>query len=261
MLKFSIITCALNSAKYLEKNIVSVKSQNFKNFEHIFIDGFSQDKTIELIKNYQKEYLNQVKFFQYPPQGIANAFNKGIKSSSGEYLIFLNSDDYFYDEKVLEDVNKFLESNNFDWIYGQINVIEENGKPVGIWPKHWYLRWNYKNFIGRYFLKFFNFVPHQGVFIKKEVFRKFGNFDESLSGLMDIEYWLRIRNKTKWGFFSRVITNFRIGSYAQSSSIKNIAINKLDITRIRRWHLNSIERIISFIIDKIIWFKSKKNLR
>ena len=53
--KISIITVTKNSEKFLHQNILSVKSQNYKNFEHIFVDGNSEDKTLEIIKSYKKK--------------------------------------------------------------------------------------------------------------------------------------------------------------------------------------------------------------
>ena len=79
-MKFSIITCTYNSEKFLKKNIESVKKQNFKDFEHIFIDGFSQGGTINIIKNYQTEFPQRVKLFQVEPKGISHAMNEGIKN-------------------------------------------------------------------------------------------------------------------------------------------------------------------------------------
>jgi glycosyltransferase involved in cell wall biosynthesis len=101
---FSIITCTHNSSLFLQKNIESLKKQNLRDFEHIFIDGFSTDRTVDIIKKYQAEYPNQVKLFQFKPEGISKAMNQGIKNSSGEYLLHLHSDDFLFDENVLEDV-------------------------------------------------------------------------------------------------------------------------------------------------------------
>lgn len=157
MIRFSIITCTLNSEKYILRNIESVKNQTFNNFEHIFIDGFSKDNTVKIIKNYinnKNDYSNKIKLFQYEPKGIANAFNLGIKHSNGEYLFFLNSDDYFYDNNVLIDVHKFLNENNLDWIYGMINVVDDKNIFRGLWPRRKILHFNYKNF----FWKIFNEV-------------------------------------------------------------------------------------------------------
>jgi glycosyltransferase involved in cell wall biosynthesis len=78
---FSIITATLNSEKFLRDNIESVKKQTFQDFEHIFIDGFSNDATVEIIKEYQRERgESKVKIFQYPPKGVTDAFNKGIQA-------------------------------------------------------------------------------------------------------------------------------------------------------------------------------------
>src|SRR3972149_10861806 len=107
-MKFSIITCTYMSQRFISKNISSVSSQSYRDFEHIFIDGYSTDGTIEKINQYQKEYPKQVKLYQAPRAGISNAMNIGIKKSEGDFLIHLHSDDSFHDSSVLTDVAAFL---------------------------------------------------------------------------------------------------------------------------------------------------------
>jgi len=200
-MKFSIITCTYNSAQYIQKNINSVKNQTCQNFEHIFIDGFSTDSTIEIIEKYRQEFPEKVKLFQFPAKGISNAMNQGIEKSSGEYLTHLHSDDSFYDNTVLQNVDEFIERKNKpDWIYGKINVVEKNDASVGTFPERKLLQLG-KNIFSSYFLKFFNFIPHQAVFIKKKTIEKFGCFDESLKSSMDYDLWIKIRNKTKFILF------------------------------------------------------------
>mgnify|MGYP001055330910 CR=1 FL=1 len=258
--RFSIITCTLNSEKFLLDNINSVKKQIFKNYEHIFIDGFSIDKTVNIIKLYQKEYPDKVKFYQFPKKGIANAFNKGIEESKGEYLFFLNSDDYFYDENVLKDVDEFLSKNDYDWIYGQINVVDENGTSRGLWPTKKYLQCNHKSFFCRYLLKFYSYIPHQAVFIKKDVFDKNGLFWEDLIYFPDLEYWLRIRNTTKWCFVNRVIANYRVHPSSNSMSFENEKLHKESALKRSKRHLNFLERIIAFLFGKMVLFLRSKNI-
>lgn len=257
-MKFSIITCTYNSEKFLQKNIDSVKSQTFKDYEHVFIDGNSNDSTIEIIKKYKEDYPDRVKFFQSEPKGISNAMNKGVERASGEFLIHLHSDDSFYDDKVLEDVNVFLEKNkSLDWIYGLANVIEENGENILIYPDKPNLHFNNsKSFIGRYLMKILTFVPHQAVFIKKSVFEKFGNFDESISSKMDRDFWFRIRNKTKWSFFNRVICNFCVRIGAQSSSKEKVDENMKNLEEVQKRHMNKIELFFIKILNRI---KAKRN--
>lgn len=258
-MKFSVITCTYNSAKFLERNIQSVKDQNYKNFEHVFIDGMSGDGTVAIIKKYQENYPDKVKLFQLPPKGISNAMNEGIKNSSGEYLIHLHSDDSFFDNNVLTDVKEFIDGEDLDWIYGKINVVEGDGKTVGLFPekKIWQLG---GSIFGNYLLKFFNFVPHQAVFIKKEVFAKYGYFDETISSAMDPDLWLRIRNSTKWNFFDRVISNYCIRSDSESASLKQKGKNILNYRLVQGRYLNKIEIIVTRFINWLVE-KVNKNYR
>ncbi|HQC49763.1 MAG: glycosyltransferase family 2 protein [Patescibacteria group bacterium] len=258
MIKFSIITCTYNSAKFIKNNIKSVDNQTFKNFEHIFIDGFSTDGTVDIIKEYQKNHLDNVKFFQLPPRGIGNAMNAGTKIASGEYLIHLHSDDSFFDIDVLNDVSDYLNNNKeLDWLYGKIKIVEKDDSFFGIFPKRLLFQNDYKKWWGRYFLKFYNFIPQQATFIKKTVFEKFGFFDEEISSIMEYEFWLRIRNETKWSFYNRIISNYRIHEEADSSSFKNRKRNSKNYQFIQERYLKIWEKPIAYIFNLIIKLRNK----
>ena len=95
--KISIITVTKNSEKFLSENILSVKSQNYKNFEHIIVDGNSKDKTIKIIKSYKKN----IKFIKNKnDKGLYHAMNVGIKKSSGDIIGILNSDDIYLKKHI-----------------------------------------------------------------------------------------------------------------------------------------------------------------
>lgn len=253
---FSIITCTYNSEKFIQKNIASVGEQNFKDYEHIFIDGFSSDNTLNNIKEYQNKNLNQIKLFQIKAAGISNAMNQGIKHAQGKYLIHLHSDDSFYDKNVLTEVKKFLEINNYpDWIYGKANIIEENGKKFAIFPHRKIMQLG-NAFLGKNVLKYVNYIPHQATFIKKDCFLKYGLFDESLTSAMDSEMWLRIKNKTKWIFFDRIVCNYTIGASAQSSSKNKQQENINNYQSVQKKYLNYLELNFAKIINYI---KKKHN--
>lgn len=245
---FSIITCTKNSEKFIAKNIDSVNVQTFRSYEHIFIDGESSDRTKELIKKTIKNDSLRNRLYIFPPTGISSAFNDGVKKSKGEYLIFLNSDDYFYDNKVLEDACDFLHRNEKpDWVYGMINVIEENGRNIGVFPKFALFKYRFPCL-----LKFINYIPHQAVFINKESFEKFGLFDINLSSIMDYDYWLRIADKTDWKHFNRIVSNYTIRKGAKSSSKKNIHENHLNLNIVLKRHLNSAEFIIASVVGLLV---------
>lgn len=241
---FSIITCTCNSEKFLKNNIDSVKTQTLKDYEQIFIDGYSNDDTGKIIESYKKHNPGFVKVFQKKPIGISDAMNEGIKRANGKYIIHLHSDDYFYDKKVLEDVYEFIKKNDLpDWIYGKIDVIEENGKNVGIFPKYKLLQ-----LANSTLLKLFNFVPHQSVFIKKSILSEFGGFDEKLKSSMDYDLWLRLAEKTNWIFIDSIISNYTIHKGSQSSDKNNIAINNRELNEVMKKRLNKVEYFLHLLV-------------
>ena len=106
-IKISIITINYNDAKGLYKTIQSVINQSFDNYEFIIIDGGSTDDSLTIIDQYKTKIDY---FISEPDTGVYNAMNKGIKIAKGEYLIFMNSGDGFYDENVLSKVTAFKET-------------------------------------------------------------------------------------------------------------------------------------------------------
>lgn len=245
-MKFSIITCTYNSEGYVQKNIDSVKNQIFNDFEHIFIDGFSTDKTIEIIKKYKQEFPEKVKLFQFDPKGIANAMNNGIEKSNGEYIIHLHSDDSFYTNNVLSQVNEFITNNNYpDLVYGKAKFINEDGLFKIIPHRKIYHKIHF------WLLLLTNYIPHQAVFIKKEVFSKFGKFDEQYKNCMDYELWLRLsKNRVRSLFLNVIVCNFSIRESSQSSIGKENSI--IENMNVRKTYVKSkFIRLFITIVTKI----------
>ena len=115
--KISIITVTKNSEKFLEKNILSVNNQSYRNYEHIIIDGLSKDKTLRIIKKHK----NKIKYWiSEKDRGIYDAMNKGIKKATGDIIGILNSDDIYY-KKTLETVNKYFNKDkDLDFLFGSV---------------------------------------------------------------------------------------------------------------------------------------------
>lgn len=251
MIRFSIITCTYNSEKYIGNNIRSVSLQTFQNYEHIFIDAFSTDKTIGIIKKYQKSNPSRIKLFQYPKKGISDAMNIGIKKAQGEYLIFLHSDDIFYTNDILQYVNDFIiKKNSPSWIYGRSNFLNiiTNKKRIVPHRKIYYKA----NF---WLLLLTDYIPHQATFIKKEIFNKYGYFDTQLLNAMDYEMWLRLtKNNISSCFINKIICTFTMRPGSQS----NIGqINSLNEKRQiqQRYIKNKILLKLIFFINKISSFR------
>ena len=225
-------------------NLESVEKQFFKDYEHVFIDGESDDGTLNILKEYIANNAAHAKIAVYDPQGIANAMNKGIMNASGEYIIHLHSDDSFYSSDVLEAVHDFLAMNGYpDMLYGKINVIKETRETVGQYP----LRKIYqKQNTG--LLKYINYIPHQAVFIKREIFEKHGYFDETLSSQQEYDYWLKNAVRMNFLFYDKLISNYMIRADAQSSSRKNLRENDKVVRSIRKRYLNALELMMAKVV-------------
>lgn len=127
----SIITVCRNAEDSIEKTIRSVLGQTDKEFEYIIIDGASTDKTLEIINKYEKtlnDQLGRFNFLSEPDKGIYNAMNKGINMATAEWLLFLNSGDSLYDEKVIEEANKMLGVTEEDVMFSCGDVIVSSEK-------------------------------------------------------------------------------------------------------------------------------------
>tara|TARA_B100000035_G_C20992956_1_gene551105 strand:+ start:335 stop:1072 length:738 start_codon:yes stop_codon:yes gene_type:complete len=115
--KISIITVTKDSEKFLTQNILSVKSQKYRNFEHIIVDGNSKDKTIKIINSYKRS----VKFIKNKKdKGLYHAMNVGIKKCSGDIIGILNSDDIYF-KNTLKIVNEYFNKHrDLDFLFGSV---------------------------------------------------------------------------------------------------------------------------------------------
>ncbi len=238
---FSIITCTRNSSKYIKKCLDSVNDQTFRDFEHLIIDGESTDDTLKIIHSYKHPVISA------NPIGIANAMNRGLLKARGKYIYFLNSDDSFYSPRVLQDVYKYLSSHrDLDWAFG--NIHETDGEhSIGFPPKRRIFQGKHPNI-----LKYYNYIPHQGTFVKKEIFEKFGSFDESLKSMMDPEYWLRISRWTNWDYMPITIANYLIRPDSQSEDLSHSKNNTSEYEKVQSKYLNPLELIFAKLINQIV---------
>lgn len=129
----SIITVVLNNKKFLEKSILSVLNQNYKNIELIIIDGGSIDGTLDVIKKYK----SKINFFiSEKDNGLYDAMNKGIKNSKGSIIGILNSDDIYYSNAISTAVKYFINNQNIDFLFGGVikHKLLHGYKP---WKIYW----------------------------------------------------------------------------------------------------------------------------
>ena len=176
MPKVSIITINYNNNEGLKKTVESVFAQTFTNYEYIIIDGGSTDGSKSIIEQVENKLSYWV---SEEDHGIYHAMNKGILKATGEYLMFLNSGDYFYSN---ESLSKLLENNHEeDIIYGNKLMKSINGS-------EWVFKTPDELTFG-YLLK--SSLPHQSALIKRALFDKTGLYNENYKIISDWEFFIK----------------------------------------------------------------------
>ncbi len=123
--RLSVVTVTYNAESCIEKTILSVLGQTYNNLEYLIIDGGSKDATMEIVGRY-KDRIDYI--ISEKDRGIFDGMNKGALAATGEYVIMMNADDAFHDNKVLEDVAAFIEMHpDSDVVYGKAREILEYG--------------------------------------------------------------------------------------------------------------------------------------
>ena len=179
-IKLSIITISLNSEEDIEKAILSVADQTYQNKEHILIDGGSQDSTVDIIKKYN-DHLSY--WVSEPDSGIADAFNKGINKATGDYILFINSDDFLINDKSLQSICDSIQDQLDYYIFEVMSVFPD--KTRKLMPN--------RNFGFSTYFKMGS--CHQGHVISRKLFEKYGSYDNSFKIGMDYDFVLRVMSQ------------------------------------------------------------------
>jgi len=200
----SVITIVYNNVTSIEKTIISVCEQTFKDKEYIVIDGGSNDGTVEIIKKYST-FIDT--WISEKDAGISDAFNKGILNSHGEWLIFMNSGDRFFDNNVLSDLVPMLKKHSeADGVYGQICLMNDKDQKFKIYGRE---KFSYKK------LQVSNIIPHQALFLKRKYFESFGLFDLKYKKVMDYELYLRAKSSIQIVNVERIVAKVLAGGVSQ----------------------------------------------
>lgn len=173
-MRLSIITVNLNNKAGLEHTLKSVSEQTNRDFESIVINGQSTDGSCDVINAYQKRIDKRV---SEKDSGVFNAMNKGIRMAEGEYVLFLNSGDFFHTPETLSNVckNPFSE----DFILFDIKLVRKEGCEVRSLNK------------GPKEILIAGEIYHQAVFHRRSVFQKLGFYNETFKFAADYEFFLK----------------------------------------------------------------------
>lgn len=207
--KVTIVTITYNlinagRKEFFRQCVESVHNQTYENIEHIIIDGASTDGTLDLIKEYSNK--GWLTYCSEKDTGVYNAMNKGIDKSNGDYINFLNSDDYFNNPDGIKLSVQYLLETNADFSFAKCTFINIQGEYWGI------LNPVIENFLFR--------MPfcHQTMLIKKKTLLKLDNFDENLNSAADFDFVMRLcLSSTKFVEVPLNFVSYRLGGISDTN--------------------------------------------
>ena len=182
----SIIINCYNGEKYLKYAIDSIYKQTYKNWEIILWDNNSYDNTQKISKNYDKK----LKYFKSKVNTILGlARVNAVKQASGELLAFLDCDDVWLPQKLEQQVLCFQQNPKI--VYSKANVIDSNGKVIGLMPNKLILP------TGKIFGELVkeNFIPFVSALIDKNIYYVCGGFSSNIINATDYDLFLKIANR------------------------------------------------------------------
>lgn len=212
----SVVTVCYNARDLISKTIKSVLGQNYDDFEYLIIDGLSTDGTIELVKSIFKSFSHcNSSILSERDHGIYDAMNKAIKLAKGEFVVFINAGDTFYNENTLSDVASYLKFHpETDVLYGDCGYFEEKTitKAAPFWTQK--RPWRGIGFC------------HQATYTRKSLLLEHPfNLDFSLCADFELCWHLYYKKHSIFSYINKPLCRFDLGGV--SYNLKN----RFEITR------------------------------
>lgn len=235
--KVSIVTVCFNSENTIKDTIDSVLNQSYPFIEYIIVDGLSTDKTIEIVKSYKQKFLlknYEYKWISEQDNGIYDAYNKGIKMSTGDIIGIINSDDWYESNAIRSMANAY---DGESMIFGDMNICNHQKKYLYTLTCNGNLRCKVNSTMP---------INFPATFIPIKVYNKVGMFNTSYRLSGDYDFILRcfIGNE-KFIYLPIVISNMR--NSGATSFNKNLFTTAIEDFKIRSRHNINMATYFYFI--------------
>lgn len=222
----SVVTPSLNQGRYIRKNIESVLEQRMENVEHVVVDGGSTDETLSILKEYP-----HLKWVSERDRGQSDALNKGIASARGEWILWINSDDFLL-PGCLEAFAGFLARHpDAEFVYSNLAFVDEEDREISRRQAYFsesdrtlYYWW--RRGVG---------FAQPGSFFRRALWEKFGPFDVDLHYTMDYDFWLKIGDAVPFLHLDAYVAVYRLHEASKTlEGWRPFLLEKMRITR-RYW--------------------------
>lgn len=226
--EFSIVTVTRNNADTIRDTLESVRRQVGPSVEHLVVDGQSDDATTEIVR----EYPHVACHLREPDLGIYDAMNKGIRLATGGIVGFLNADDTFADDRVLERMAKTFRNTLCDATYG--DLVYTDRESMGETVRHWRagpcrpdsFAWGWM-------------PPHPTFYAKRILYERYGDYRLSLGTAADYELMLRFIHKHRIAltYIPTVLVKMRAGGASNRNWKQRLAAHRNDR---EAWRVNGL---------------------
>ncbi len=242
-MKISIVTPTFNSEIVITGNINSILNQSYKNFEQIIIDNESNDNTLDVVKSeyVKRNSTEKLQILSEKDNGIADAFNKGIKSSTGEIIGILNSDDKYFDNDVLKKVVICFADADILFVHGNIYFDD---KIFG------------SNIRKPLMCRITNAMPynHPAMFFRREAYTEHGYYDLNYKYAMDFELVCRFSNRIS-GFKNKGVylngdplVSMKGGGASWKNEMESLIESRIALKKYNFWNFDAKK---NFFLRKI----------
>ncbi|SEO78779.1 Glycosyltransferase involved in cell wall bisynthesis [Mucilaginibacter gossypiicola] len=215
--RLSVVTIVYNNVRDIERTIRSVVNQTYTNIEYIIVDGLSNDGTLQVIDKYKSQVT---KFISEKDEGIYDAMNKGLTLATGDYVIFMNSGDEFYDGKTVAAV--FASADDADIYYGETEMIDDDGNSLGQRRHKAPEKFTWRGF------KYGMSISHQAIYIRRSLAEP---YDRRYQLSSDIDWIIRAAKKAKKIInVNRYVAKYLVGGMSKKKHRQSL-MERFDIMK------------------------------
>jgi len=242
--KVSVIINCHNGEKYLKKCISSVVNQKYQNFEIIFYDNFSNDRSKEIISTFMDERIKY--FYSSNKLPLYQARNKALEHVTGEIIAFLDVDDW-WDKNYLNSRKNAFNNKNYDIFYNNVFTFYENKKKYVKYKNYHLPSGKIHNSLSKDY-----FIIISGLIVRKEVFSKIGKFNPNFNIIGDFDFVMRASKVFSFHAFNLPLTFYRIhqNNYSKMNS-------EIFFKEFYQWYKNQKEINDQNFIENKNYYKEK----